>query len=85
MAATAVFPTRLPEPITARAGWSSGAKGTGSRRKSAPDVRDAGRERARGEPEAAARPDDGLVGEVDDDLRPASASAVGEVLQSGTP
>ena len=34
--ATAVLPTRLPLPITARAGTSNGSNSTGSKRKSAP-------------------------------------------------
>ena len=34
--ATAVFPTRLPVPITASAGRENGSKRTGSKRKSAP-------------------------------------------------
>ena len=66
----AVLPTRLPVPTIPIDGSGNGSSAGGSKRKSAPDVREPGREHAAREPEPLARAEHGLVGEVDDELRP---------------
>ena len=55
-------------PTTAIDGSANGSSGGGSRRKSAPDVGQPEREHAAREREALDGPEDGLVGEIDDDL-----------------
>ena len=72
-AVTAVFPTRLPVPITAIDGSSNGANDGGSKRKSAPTYGDAGGERTRDPAEALGRAEHRLVREVDHDLGVAEA------------
>ena len=66
---TAVFPTRLPVPMMARDGVSTGVKTGGSRRKSAPSYGYPEREHAAGEPHALDRAEHGLVRQVDDRVR----------------
>ena len=70
---TAVFPTRLPVPITAIDGSSNGSNAGGSKRKSAPTYGQPGRERPRRPAKALGRAEHRLVGEVDDDLGGAEA------------
>ena len=65
---TAVFPTRLPVPITAIEGVPIGSKRGGSSRKSAPSYGTPSASDTRREPEARGRPEHGLVGEVEHDV-----------------
>ena len=76
--ATAVFPTRLPVPITASAGLRVGREAHGVEPEVGADVREALRERVRREPEAPARADDGLVGEIDDHVHLDLGERLGE-------
>ena len=66
---TAVLPTRLPVPITASDGVADRLEARRVEPEVGAFVRHAERERPRGEPEPLRRPEHGLVGEVEDDVR----------------
>ena len=66
---TAVLPTRLPVPTIDSDGRENGASGGGLEAEVGAGVRQPEREHAAGDPEALARPEHRLVGEVDHELR----------------
>ncbi len=68
--ATAVFPIRLPRPITASDGVSTGSNAGGSKRKSAPTYGSPSASAREAQSMPLARPEHRLVGEVDDEIRP---------------
>ena len=70
---TAVFPTRLPVPITAIDGSSNGSSTRRVEAEVGADVREAGGERPRRPAKPLGRAEHRLVGEVDDDLGRAEA------------
>ena len=66
---TAVFPTRLPVPITASDGSANGSNAGGSKRKSAPTYGTPAASDSRRQREPLPRAEHRLVREVDDHLR----------------
>ena len=67
---TAVFPTRLPVPITASDGSANGSNAGGSKRKSAPTYGTPAASALDASAKPLARAEHRLVGQVDDDVRP---------------